>query len=43
MSLYKFIESFIEENPDITKINMNNNLTYTEIYKYYESQVTINK
>jgi hypothetical protein len=39
MSLYKFIESSIEENPDITMINFNSGLTYIDIYKYYQKQV----
>jgi hypothetical protein len=39
MSLYKFIESFIEENQDITKINVNNHMSYKEVYNFYERQV----
>jgi hypothetical protein len=39
MSLYKFIESYIEENPDLTKINLHSDIGYTEIYKFYETQV----
>ncbi len=43
MSLYKFIESFIDENPDIKMINVNNQMSYKQVYSYYEGQVIYHK
>lgn len=39
MSVYAFFESFIEENPELTKINYQAPLNYEAMSKYYMSNV----
>ena len=38
MSLYKFAESFIQNNPDISLVT-SNQIGYDDIYKKYRSEV----
>lgn len=38
MSLYNFFESFINTNPDLTKINYETPIQYDELYWYYLSK-----
>jgi len=42
MSLYKFVESFINENPDMQKLTREDNYNYNDFSKYFTSKV-INK
>ena len=42
MSLYKFFESFVEENPDLVKINnYTNPLSYENYYDIIRSKVWV--
>lgn len=43
MSLYGFIESFINENPDIIKITKEENYNFNQLSDYFSSKVRINK
>ncbi len=42
MSLYRFIESFIDENPDMIKLAKEENYNYNDYSKYFNSKVRIN-
>jgi hypothetical protein len=39
MSLYNFIESFIEENPNMEKLQKDENYNYNEFIKYNHENV----
>lgn len=39
MSLYRFIESFIDENLDMVKLSKEENYNFTDYSKYFTSKV----
>lgn len=39
MSLYKFFESFIQTNPDLSKLRVYKEIKYDDFYETYRSQV----
>ena len=41
MSLYRFIESFIDENPDMVKLTIEVNHNYNDFSKYFTAKVLL--
>ena len=39
MSLYRFIESFIDENPDLNKLTQEENYNFNDYSKYFTAKV----
>jgi hypothetical protein len=39
MSLYKFFESFVQSNPDLSKFRVYNSINYDDLYNEYRSDV----
>jgi hypothetical protein len=41
MSLYKFFESYVEENPELISIGAANSLHYDNLYHFFLNKVNI--